>query len=136
MMGDRDLLREYVCDRTEAAFSGLVERHIDTVYSTALRHARDPHTAADITQTVFITLARSAANIRNPDALSGWLFRTTRFTAARFARSEMRRLNNELAAMNAKLIEQSDDSPNWEFFAEHIDDAIASLSRLDQDAVA
>ncbi len=57
---DMTLLREYARNNSEAAFSELVSRHINLVYSVALRSVRDPHLAGEITQAVFIILARKA----------------------------------------------------------------------------
>jgi len=37
MTDDAELLRRYATDRSEAAFAELVRRHVDLVYSTALR---------------------------------------------------------------------------------------------------
>ena len=43
------------------AFRGLVSRYVDLVYSTALRLVGgDTHRAEDVTQTVFVDLARGA----------------------------------------------------------------------------
>ena len=68
MNDDLALLRQYARDNSEAAFAELVARHINLVYSVALRQVRDPHLAGEITQAVFIILARKAGSLT-----SGWL---------------------------------------------------------------
>ena len=64
----------------------MVSRYINLVYAVALRQVRDPHLAEDVAQAVFLVLARKAGSIRSNVILTGWLFRTTRFVAARAAR--------------------------------------------------
>ena len=62
MVEDAELLAGYAGQRSETAFAELVRRHINVVDATALRLAGgDAHLAQDITQTVFIELARQAA---------------------------------------------------------------------------
>ena len=74
---DMSLVREYAASRSEAAFETLVARNIDLVYSAAMRQVGDPHLAQEITQAVFIILARKAGSLRPGTILTGWLFKTT-----------------------------------------------------------
>src|SRR3974377_719479 len=95
VMEDMELLREYARRHSEQAFSTLVSRHIDLVYSAALRHVGNHHQAEEVTQAVFVILARKAASLRSGTILPGWLFRTARLTAANYVRTEMRRVRRE-----------------------------------------
>ena len=60
---DIALLREYARTNCESAFATLVVRHIHLVYSVVLRQVRDAHMAEEITQAVFIILARKADSL-------------------------------------------------------------------------
>src|SRR5437764_1288035 len=90
-MDDWELLQTYAKNRSETAFAELVQRHLNWVYSAARRQVGDPHLAKDVTQAVFILLARKGDSIPSSTILAGWLFRTTRFVAARAIRTEERR---------------------------------------------
>ena len=90
-MDDWELLQAYVKQRSEAAFAELVRRHLNWVHSAACRQVRDVHLAEDVTQAVFVLLARKAGSLRRGTILAGWLFRTARFVAARTIRAEQRR---------------------------------------------
>jgi DNA-directed RNA polymerase specialized sigma24 family protein len=68
---DQQLIRDYTGSRSEAAFAELVRRHVDFVYSAALRMVRDPHLAEDVTQGVFVALAQTASQLTDRPALAG-----------------------------------------------------------------
>jgi DNA-directed RNA polymerase specialized sigma24 family protein len=57
-MSDAALLEQFVRHESEAAFAEIANRHIALVHSVALRHTSNPAQAQDITQAVFIILAR------------------------------------------------------------------------------
>src|SRR5204863_6353960 len=85
-MEDWNLLREYIEDGSEAAFTALVNRHINLVYSAALRCVGDPCAAQDVTQSVFWLLAQRAHSLPSNTVLIGWLYRTACFKASKYLR--------------------------------------------------
>src|SRR5439155_1150122 len=112
MNDDAELLRRYAEDASESAFGELVARHIDLVYSAALRVVGgDTHLAQDVAQTVFADLARKARALSRHEVLTGWLYQATRFAAAKAVRTERRRSSREKEAV--AMQELSSDA-NWE----------------------
>src|SRR5208283_1933404 len=109
-MADQQLLREYAEGRAEAAFAELVRRHVDLVYSAALRMVRDAHLAQDVSQGVFVALAYNAPQLTDRPVLSGWLHRTTQNLAANVVRSDVRRRarEREAATMNELISTEPD----------------------------
>ncbi len=135
-MDDLELLREYADKHSEPAFEELVARHVDHVYSTALRQVRNPHLAQEVSQAVFVILAKKARSIRPGTILSGWLFRTTRFAAMDAMKMECRRQRREQEAvqMNAAATETKTEA-NWEQLSPLLNDALASLGDQDRNAI-
>jgi RNA polymerase sigma factor (sigma-70 family) len=128
------LLRQYADNESDEAFGALVAQHVDLVYSVAMRHASNPALAEEITQAVFIILAKKARQLRHEKALSSWLFQTTRLTANNFLRSEIRRLRREREAyMQSSLQESGTDI--WQRIAPMLDPAVAWLGEKDRRAI-
>ncbi len=139
MQDDAELLRRYASEKSEAAFAELVRRHLNLVYSVALRQvAGDAHLAEDVAQKVFTDLARKAAALAERPALSGWLYRSTHFAASDVVRLERRRRARE---QEAHIMDELSSSPSpasaveWDRVRPTIDAAIAELDERDRDAV-
>jgi RNA polymerase sigma factor (sigma-70 family) len=132
---DAQLLREYTERRAEAAFGELVRRHVDLVYSAALRMVRDTHLAEDVTQGVILALSRSGEQLTQRPVLSGWLHRTAQNLAANAVRSDVRHRAREqdAAAMNDLL--STEPGAAWEAIAPHLDTALGELNEPDRDAL-
>src|SRR5437868_3263176 len=131
-MDDWELLRDYATRGSEDAFEMLVKRHVDLVYSAALRQVHDPVVAGDVTQTVFIILARKARKLNRATVLSGWLYRTAQFAGAKALRSECRRRNHE---REATLMQSAPSDSTWEQIAPLLETAMAQLREADRSAV-
>src|SRR5215207_5639212 len=134
VMEDFQLLRDYAESRSEPAFTELVNRHIHFVHSTALRLVHDAPLAEDVTQMVFIQLARKAGSMRQGTIVTGWLYRTTQFMAQTALRTDMRRRKRESAAMEMSELDQTSESV-WKEVAPLLEEAMSHLRKVDQDAV-
>jgi RNA polymerase sigma factor (sigma-70 family) len=135
MSYDMELLREYASCRSEYAFETLVSRHVGLVYSAALRQVRDPHLATEITQAVFIILAQKAGSLSSRTILPGWLYRTTRFTAANMLRTAANRQRREQEAYMRSTVENAPTEPAWQELSPLLDEAMAQLGQIDRDAL-
>ncbi len=135
---DAQLLREYLENRVESLFAEIVARHTNLVYSAALRQTNSPDSAAEVTQSVFVALARGADKLapRLPKdaSLAGWLCRSARNISLNHMRDETRRRSRERQAMEVSL-STSETSLDWERLRPVLDSAMADLDEPDYDAV-
>ncbi len=131
---DHRLLAEFVRCRSENAFTELVRRYAGLVHSTAFRFCNNPHSAEEITQAVFIILARKAGTLSPRVVLSGWFYQTARLTAANFVKGEIRRRHREQEAVMQSTLHET-DSTGWEKIAPLLDAAMGALGETDRNAV-
>lgn len=124
-------LREYAASGSEPAFRRLVERHLNLVFSTALRATADPQVAEDVAQVVFSDLAAKAGRIPSGTVVVGWLYRHTSFTAAKMLRAERRRVDREKESMR---MEESASQATPELDG-RLEKAMAKLRDSDRDAL-
>jgi uncharacterized protein (TIGR03435 family) len=132
---DMDLVREYATRQSEQAFATLASRHVNLIYSTALRQAGDASLAEEITQAVFIILARKAGSLGPKTILPSWLYRTTCYAAKDALRTQRRRQRREQEAYMQSTIQEANTDAAWEQLSPLLDDAITRLGRSDRDAL-
>ncbi|MDR3377790.1 MAG: sigma-70 family RNA polymerase sigma factor [Verrucomicrobiae bacterium] len=136
MTEDMDLVRAYASRSSEEAFATLVSRHINLVYSVALRQLRDAHLAEEVTQAAFIILARKAGSLGPKTILSAWLCRTAQYAAADLLRTQRRRQSREQEVYVQSLVNQPEpDSSPWTDIAPLLDIALARLGAKDHNAI-
>jgi RNA polymerase sigma factor (sigma-70 family) len=132
---DTELLRQYVRENSEEAFAALVTRHVNMVYSVALRKTGNSAAAEEITQAVFVILTKKADQLSRHAALSGWLYQVARLTAANFLRTEIRRARREQEAYMQSLSNQT-ESEIWLQIMPLLEDAMGRLGEKDRNALA
>lgn len=148
-MDDRTLLRSYALHRDQAAFAELVRRHADLVYSAARRQVGDHHRAQEVTQSVFLALARKAGALADHPALAAWLFHSTRLSSTKLRETERRRVvredraarvSDETAVADVRNLRDTAAGPaeragEWDRIAPGLDEALAGLREKDRAAV-
>src|SRR5437773_308044 len=131
-MNGTDLLAEFRQSRSEIAFGELVRRYTNLVYSVARRRLSNDALAQEVTQTVFIRLAKAAPKIRGDAELLGWLHRTTVHVAIDLWRAESRRRARE---EHAVAMQPATDEIAWNEMAPILDEALNELNEADRQAV-
>jgi RNA polymerase sigma factor (sigma-70 family) len=137
MENDAELLTRYAKDGAEDAFAEVARRHIDAVYSTALRRVGgDTHIAEDVAQEVFVALARQAAQLADHPALLGWLYTTARNIAVSVVRRERRRKTHELEAQNMQeALTKGRPEPDWNAVSPLLENSLDELTEPDRSAL-
>jgi RNA polymerase sigma factor (sigma-70 family) len=135
MNDDMALLREYAASHSERAFEQLVTRHLNLVHSAALRRVGDVHLAEEISQAVFIILARKAGVLGHKTILSGWLYRATGYVAADALKSRRRRQHREQEACMQSLLNEKQSDDTWQQIAPLLEAAMDSLYERDRNAL-
>ena len=133
---DMELVRDYARQNSESAFAELVRRHINLVYSVVVRFTGNPGDAEDVTQAVFILLARKAASLSDRTVVRGWLYETTRLTAAGFLRGQKRRRSWEQEAFMESNLNAPDSGQLWRQLAPHLEAAMSRLAERDRTLLA
>src|SRR6185312_8055841 len=132
MTADSQLLHDYAQRKSQDAFAELVRRHVNLVYSAAMRQVRSPLLAEEISQSVFADLARAAGKLKPDTIITAWLYQVTRRTAIDVIRRESRRrarerLAAEMAAMNT--------TADWPHIEPLLDEAMEALDETDRTAI-
>ena len=135
-MAERDslLIDEFNARRSEEAFAGLVQRHVNLVFATALRQVGERGIAEEVTQNVFVALAQCAGRLGRHPTIAGWLYQTTLNKSRERLRSELRRHRREQVAAKCELAKAEGDSV-WAPVVPLLDDALLELREPDRVAV-
>jgi RNA polymerase sigma factor (sigma-70 family) len=131
---DMELVRQYIAGQSESAFAALVSRHTNLVYSAALRRTGNAQLAEEITQAVFIILARKAGSLNEKTILSGWLYRTACYVSGHAFKQELRRQQREQEAYMQSLSNQT-ESEVWPQIMPLLEEAMLRLGQTDRDAL-
>ena len=137
MTRDCELLRLYADEMSEAAFAELVSRHVNLVYSAAMRQVNgDSHLAQDVAQMVFSELSRQAKNLSRRKVLTGWLYTCAHFCATKAIRTERRRhtREQEIQAMHEQL-HNPQAGTDWANVMPVIDKVMTELNEADREAI-
>jgi RNA polymerase sigma factor (sigma-70 family) len=135
-MTDSELLRQFVRENSQDAFSQLVNRHKNWLYSVCVRRLGDPAMAEDAVQTVFQVLSRKASQLVDIPTLSPWLHQAAKYAAHSLRRSQLRRTHyeREAAAMNATEIPGPHDL-HWNQIEPDLEPALDKLAERDRQAI-
>jgi RNA polymerase sigma factor (sigma-70 family) len=129
---DGELIHRY-CVGSQDAFRELVRRHLNLVFSAARRQMRSSALAEEVTQSVFIKLARDAGRIDSRTPLPAWLHTVTRHTAINTARTESRRQKRE--QISVEISTMSSSTSDWSHVEPLLDEAVADLPATDRCAI-
>ena len=133
MTSDLDLLRQFARENSQDAFTALVNRHLNLVYSAALRQVRSPQLAEEISQSAFADLARNVGKLKADTVLTAWLYAVTRRTAIDVIRKESRRQLREQIAV--EMNDMNATANEWTQIEPLLDDALAALDETDRAAI-
>jgi RNA polymerase sigma factor (sigma-70 family) len=132
---DMELVRQYAAHRSESAFAALVSRYTNLVYSASLRRVSDPQLAEEVTQAVFIILARKAGSFNEKTILSGWLYRTACFVSSSALKREYRRQQREQEAYMRSTLNEDTMDAAWKQMSPLLEEAMLHLGQTDRDAL-
>ena len=135
-MNDMALIREYADRDSESAFADLVHCHVNLVYSVAFRYVGNSPDAQDVTQAVFVILAKKAGSLRQRATLTGWLYETTRFTCGALLRTKGRQRAREQEAYMESTLDDSEPNAVWRQLAPILEEAMNRLNEKERTLLA
>jgi RNA polymerase sigma factor (sigma-70 family) len=135
-MDDSKLLRDYVENGSQAAFTELVTRSLGLVYAAALRQLQgDTHLAKDVAQEVFVNLAQKAGGLQNRASLAGWLYTSTHYAVTRALRTRHRQARRDQEAFIMNELTSPDSADDWNRVRPVLDEVMRELNETDREAI-
>jgi RNA polymerase sigma factor (sigma-70 family) len=108
---DADLLRRFVSDHDDAAFTALTHRHGPMVWGVCRQMLSNPADADDAFQAVFLVLIQSGSKLGRVKSLGGWLHGVTVRVCLKARRTAVRRKHREKASARP---EANRAEPHWD----------------------
>ncbi len=131
---DAELLAA-VAVQNEQAFAVLIARHYHTVYRVAWRSCRNTPDSEDVTQEAFLRLWNNPLQLRDGNAVKGWLMRVaSNLTLDRFRQKPMQDLDDARHVADGST--PADMSVDRAHVTARIDEAIAALPERQRLALA
>jgi RNA polymerase sigma factor (sigma-70 family) len=96
---DAELLGEFSARGHHAAFAALVKRHGAMVHAVSMRILSNHHDAQDVSQAVFLALARDAGKLAQKPSVAGWLHTVSRRLSLNLLKSRNTRQLREQAVI-------------------------------------
>src|SRR5215472_5316495 len=132
-MNGTGILAEFRATRAEGGFGELVRRYTNLVYSIARRRVADMTLDQEVTQIVFIRLAKAPPKLDSDAQLLAWLHRTTVHVSIDLWRSKARRRAREQEAV-AMQTDPAEDIA-WKEMTPVLDEALDALSEEDRQVI-
>ena len=132
---DKDfaLLREFSETGNQAAFRALVERYTGMVYGAALRRTGNQQLSEEISQNVFLSLARKAEGLSTQHSLGAWLHRATMLESLHHLRKEGSRQRHLSMIREQQDYNSEREEANWRAIRPYLDQLLNRLSARDRD---
>lgn len=134
-MNDADLLAEFVSHKSEDAFKELVRLHVGMVFSVCRRQLGDAHWAEDVTQAVFILLARKAEELSRDVVLGGWLYKAAVYACSNARSMKKTRSYHEMLVMPMKTTTTDPDPAEQAEMEALLDEGLLALSKAQRDVL-
>jgi RNA polymerase sigma factor (sigma-70 family) len=125
---DRQLLAQFSTDQDQTAFATIVRRHGPMVLGVLRRTLQHEQDAEDAFQATFLVLARSAASIRDVQALPSWLHGVSRRIAMKTKRSAARRRHHEGRAL--PTLNTPSNDMDWREVQAILDEEVSRLASI------
>lgn len=136
MADDSELLHLFARTGSQEAFAELVRRHLGLVYNAALRRAGgDSHLAQEAAADVFIALGRKAPELARRPVLTGWLYVSACYAAAKLVRSARRRRAWETEAAIMDENSAAGAEADWSRIRPVLDEVMVRLPNRDREAL-
>lgn len=131
---DMELVRQFVTSQSESAFTALVSRYTNLIYSAAFRRVGNSQLAEEITQAVFTILAQKAYTLNKKTVLPGWLYQAACYVSGHAIKQELRRQRREQEAYMQALSNQAEPEV-WSQITPLLEDAMMQLGQAERDAL-